>query len=77
VAQKAVGETIRANGATIREWLESNPEDKLKIKHLSNDDVGFTLTRRGQIRLTRRVIVILKNLDGHPLIVTSFPDPRS
>jgi hypothetical protein len=76
VAQKAVGETIRANGATIRGWLESNAQKPLQIKHLSNDDVGFTMTKRWHITLTRRVVVVLKEVDGQLRVLTSYPDPR-
>jgi uncharacterized protein YukE len=75
-AQKAVGEALQANSATIREWLARNAPRHLELRHLGNDDVGFTLSRRGRIVLTRRVVVILKNVDGRPIVITSFPDPR-
>jgi CDI toxin RNase A-like protein len=77
VAQKAINETLQANGAKIREWLATDPEKPLQIRHLSNDDVGFTVTRRQRIILTRRVVVILKRVDGQLKLITSYPDPRS
>jgi uncharacterized protein YukE len=76
VAQRAVNETLRAKSATIREWLASNPDRRLELRHLSNDDVGFTLNRRGQVVLTRRVVLILEQVEGRIELVTSFPDPR-
>jgi hypothetical protein len=76
IAQKAVNETLKANSAKIREWLATNPQKPLQIKHLSNDDVGFTMTRKQRIILTRRVVVVLKNVDGQLRLLTSYPDPR-
>jgi hypothetical protein len=76
VAQKAVDEAIRANGANIREWLARGAPRHLEIRHLTNDDVGFTMTRRKRIILTRRVVVVLKKVNGDLRLITSFPDPR-
>jgi uncharacterized protein YukE len=76
VAQKAVNETLQANSAKIREWLATNPQKPLQIKHLSNDDVGFTMTKGRRIALTRRVVVIIKRVDGELRLITSYPDPR-
>jgi hypothetical protein len=76
VAQKAVSETIKANSARIRAWLATNPQKRLEIRHLSNDDVGFTMTRRRRIILTRRVVVVLENVHGRVELITSYPDPR-
>jgi hypothetical protein len=75
-AQKAVNETLKTNSAKIREWLAQNSSERLEVRHLSNDDVGFTVTKRRRIILTRRVVVILKRVDGQLRVLTSFPDPR-
>jgi hypothetical protein len=75
LAHKAVGEAVRANAATIRRWLASNDLHHLRLDYLSNDDVGFTVTKQERIKLTRKVVVILKQVDGDLILVTSFPDP--
>jgi uncharacterized protein YukE len=76
VAQQAVNEAVRSRAAEIRAWLESGTERRFKFRYLGSDDVGFTISRRGRISLTRRVVVILENVNGHIQLVTSFPDPR-
>jgi hypothetical protein len=76
VAQKAIGETLKANGSKIQEWLATNPQKPLEIKYLSSDDVGFTMTKGRRIILTRRVVVIMKRVDGELRLITSYPDPR-
>jgi uncharacterized protein YukE len=75
LAQRAVGQALRENSAMIRKWLASNDLHHLRLDYLSNDDVGYTMTRRGRIKLTRRVVVILKQVDGDVVLVTSFPEP--
>jgi hypothetical protein len=75
-AQKAVNETLTANSAKIREWLASTDQHHLQLRYLTNDDVGFTLTKKGRIILSRRVVVILRRVDGELQLLTSFPDPR-
>jgi hypothetical protein len=75
-AQKAINEALRANRAQITEWLAHNPNHQLEIRYLSNDDVGYTVTKRGRVILTRRVVVVLKDVHGHLTVITSYPDPR-
>jgi hypothetical protein len=71
-----VNETLKANSAKIREWLASSDQHHLQLRRLTSDDVGFTLTKKGRIILSRRVVVILKRVDGELQLLTSFPDPR-
>jgi hypothetical protein len=76
VAQKAIGEALLSRGDEIKTWLESGTQRRFKFRHLGNDDVGYTISKRGRITLTRRVVVILENVNGHVQLITSFPDPR-
>ena len=75
LAQKAVGQALRDNSATIKAWEASGSLAALKLRIHTADDLGFTIDRRGRLVLTTRAVVILKSINGHPIVVTSFPEP--
>ncbi|HWB68030.1 MAG TPA: RNase A-like domain-containing protein [Mycobacteriales bacterium] len=73
-AKAAISQTLREHRERLHRWAADDTSPRLRLRGTASQPVGYTVDRRGVVRLARQICVVVGRDDYGFVITTSYPE---